>query len=209
MKFLTAILLILAANTVNAQSPQSLSLNVYGGYTLPDRVRLDNYYTDIQGAFEYGGGLEYFVQRNKSIEFKYMRMESNFPLYTPGGTQINKGNDAGALNFWTIGGNNYFARTTNQRAIPFVGFGIGLGTASGPDGTSGAKFAWDAKIGVKLVTKSSLYVKLDAYIQSMISTFGVDFWYYPGWGGPYAVSDYAHIFQFGLGGAIGFDFRKK
>ncbi len=207
MKFIFVIALLFTVSIVNAQSPKSISLNVYGGYTFQDRVMLDGFYVDVQDGFEYGGGLEYFVQRNKSIELKYLRMDTKFPLYGPGNTQLNNGKDAGALNFVLLGGNNYFARTTDQKLIPYTGIALGVGWADGPEQSSGAKFAWDAKLGVKIMTSSAVSFKLHAYVQSMISAFGTDYWYYPGWG-TVAVQDYAHVFQFGLGGAIVFDKKK-
>ncbi len=206
MKIILTAVVLLAFNIVNAQTPRTINLNVYGGYTFPDRVRLDNYHVDVSDGFEYGAGLEYFVRRNKSIEIKYLRMDTEFPLYGPGGAQLNTKTD-GALNFVLLGGNNYFARTTDQKAIPFAGVDLGIGWADGPEESSGVKFAWDAKIGVKLMTQSAVSFKLHAYVQSMISAFGTDYWYYPGWG-TVAVSDYAHVFQFGLGGAVVFGKNK-
>ena len=202
MKFLITVAFLFTIGMVNAQGPGSISLNVYGGYTFQDRVRLDNYHIDVNDGFEYGAGLEYFVRRNKAIELKYMRMDTKFPLFGPGGNQLNTKTD-GSLNFVLLGGNNYFARTTDQKAVPFAGVDLGIGWAEGPEQGSGVKFAWDAKLGVKLMTHSAVSFKLQAYIQSMISAFGTDYWYYPGWG-TVAVSDYAHIFQFGLGGAVCF-----
>ncbi len=93
MKFISTVFLLFAFNMVNAQSQGTISFDLYGGYTFPDRVKLDNYYTDIQGGFEWGAGLEYFMQRNHSIELKYLRMDTKTPLYTPLGEQINKNND--------------------------------------------------------------------------------------------------------------------
>jgi hypothetical protein len=91
--------------------------------------------------------------------------------------------------------------------VPYAGVDLGVGWGDGPNQSSGAKFSWDAKLGVKLMTSSAVSFKLHAYVQSMISAFGTDFWYYPGWG-TYAVADYAHIFQFGLGGAVCFGKNK-
>jgi hypothetical protein len=73
---------------------------------------------------------------------------------------------------------------------------------------SATKFAWDAQVGIKIPTKSVASFKLRAYIQSVTSTFGTDYWYYPGWGS-YAVPDYVTMFQIGLGGTVTFDFNKK
>jgi len=202
MKFIITAILVLTVGLVNAQAPKTISLNVYGGYTFKDRVNLDSYHIDVNDGFEYGAGLEYFLQRNKAIEIKYMRMDTKFPLIGPGGAQLNNKTD-GSLNFVLLGGNNYFARTTDQKAVPYAGIDLGIGWAEGPEDGSGVKFAWDAKVGVKLMTHSAVSFKLQAYVQSMISAFGTDYWYYPGWGGT-LVQDYAHVFQFGLGGAVCF-----
>ena len=206
MKYIITAIFLFTVGVVNAQGPGSISLNVYGGYTFKDRVNLDSYHIDVKDGFQYGGGLEYFVRRNKSIEIKYMRLDTQFPLYGPGGSQLNAKTD-GSVNFVLLGGNNYFARTTDQKAVPFAGVDLGIGWAEGPEQGSGVKFAWDAKVGVKLMTSSSVSFKLQAYIQSMISAFGTDYWYYPGWG-TVAVQDYAHLFQFGLGGAVCFGKNK-
>ena len=206
-KYLLVFICFVAFASAKAQDPNSVSLNLYGGYTLMDRVRFDAAYADVQPAFEYGAGLEYFVRRNNSIELKYKRMETTFPLYGPGGTKLNPNNDDGSIQFITIGGNTYFARSTDQKAIPFIGGAIGVGIMTGPE-NSATKFGWDVQAGVKIKTGSLLSLKLHAYVQSITSTFGTDFWYYPGWG-TVAVADYATLLQFGVGGAIGFDFKKK
>jgi hypothetical protein len=206
MKYILSAIFLFTVGLANAQTPGSLSFNVYGGYTFKDRVNLDSYHIDVKDGFQYGGGLEYFVRRNKSIELKYMRMGTQFPLYDPRGNQLNTKTD-GSVNFVLLGGNNYFARTTDQKAVPFAGVDLGIGWAEGPEQGSGVKFAWDAKIGVKLMSHSAVSFKLQAYVQSMISAFGADYWYYPGWG-TVAVQDYAHLFQFGLGGAVCFGKNK-
>ncbi len=205
-KTLIIIIMLFSGIYVNAQSEGTIRLNVYGGYNFKERVQLDAFYTDVQGGFQWGTGLEYFVRRNKSIELKYLRMDTKFPLFSPNGEQVNKGNDNGALNYIMVGGNNYFGG--NGKITPFAGADLGIGWAQGnTNGTSG-KFVWDAKLGVHIATESVVSFKVQAYVQSMLSAFGTDFWYYPGWG-TYAVADYARIFQFGLGGAVCFDFNKK
>jgi hypothetical protein len=208
-KFLTLLTAItIIGFSANAQSKGVFSLNGYASYNFMERVPFDAFHADVQGGFQWGAGLEYFVQRNKSIELKYLRMDTRTPLYGPLGVQLNKDNDKAALNYILLGGNNYFARHAGDKVIPFVGADIGVGIAEGPVNNSGAKFAWGAKAGVKILTSASVSFKLQAYVQSMVSTFGYDYWYYPGWGS-YAVPDYATIFQFGLGGAICFDFNKN
>jgi opacity protein-like surface antigen len=195
------------AFTSFAQEPRSVSLNVYGGYTFTDRVRFDASYADVKGAFEWGGGLEYFTMRDNSIELRYRRMSTNSPLYGPGGNQLNKDNDQSSAQFILAGGNHYFSDGMNDRMIPYVGAGVGVAILSGPE-NSKTTFAWDMQAGVKIRTQKALAFKLHAYLQSAISQFGNDYWYYPGWG-TVAVADYAHLFQIGLGGAVVLDFRKK
>jgi hypothetical protein len=209
MKKITAIIgSVLLALAVHAQAPKTISLNVYGGYTFMDRVRFDIASADVQGAFQWGGGLEYFPTRDNSVELKYQRMATDFPLYLYNGTQINKGNESGAVSFITIGGNHYFSGAVNDaKIIPFIGGALGVGILDGPE-NSQTKFGWDAQVGIKIPTKSVASFKLRAYVQSITSTFGTDFWYYPGWG-TYAVPDYVTLFQFGLGGVVTFDFNKN
>ena len=140
------------------------------------------------------------------LELKYLRMDTKTPLYRYSGEQVNKGNDDAAFNYIMLAGNNYFGG--NGKITPFAGIGLGVGWAEGNTNSTSAKFVWDAKLGVHIATESAVSFKVQAYVQSMISAFGTDFWYYPGWG-TYAVADYARVFQFGLGGAVCFDFKKK
>jgi uncharacterized membrane protein len=72
---------------------------------------------------------------------------------------------------------------------------------------SATKFAWNIKTGVKINTGKAVSFKLNAYLQSVVSTFGTDYW--NTWYGVVAVPDYATLLQFGLGGAICLDFPKK
>ncbi|HSF44490.1 MAG TPA: hypothetical protein VLA58_00725 [Chitinophagaceae bacterium] len=209
MKKITAIIAgILMAISVSAQEPRTVSLNLYGGYTFMDRVRFDAAAADVQGGFQWGAGLEYFPTRDNSIELKYQRMDTDFPLYLYNGNQINKGNESGAVSFITFGGNHYFSGAVNDaKIIPFIGGALGVGILDGPE-NSETKFGWDAQVGIKIPTKSVASFKLRAYVQSITSTFGTDFWYYPGWGNV-AVPDYVTLLQFGLGGTVTFDFNKK
>ena len=83
-KILLLGVIILCAITIHAQ-PGTISLNLDAGYTFHDKVNFDAAYTDVQAAFRYGGGIEYFAGFNKSITLKYHRMDTYFPLYTQAG----------------------------------------------------------------------------------------------------------------------------
>ena len=204
--FLSTVLFL--AIGLKAQEPKSLSLNLYGGYNFKDKVNFDASYGYINEAFQYGAGLEYFPSRNKSFELRWLGMGTEFPFHGPSGNQLNIGKDNGSINYILIGGNSYFGSDPKAKALPYLGAGLGVGILALKDGNSETHFAWDAKLGVKIKTASAVSVNLHAYVQSIIAAVGYDYYYYPGWGTT-AFTDYASIFQFGLGGAICFNFKKK
>jgi len=204
-KILLLGVIILCAITIHAQ-PGTISLNLDAGYTFHDKVDFDAAYTDVQAAFRYGGGIEYFTGFNKSITLKYHRMDTQFPLYWQNGEQINSDKDnKGSVNYILLGGNTYFG-DMDAKARPYGGLGLGVGIIGVNDNTA-TKFAWDARLGVKIKTASVVSVKVEAYMQSIISTFGSDVWV--GYNGvAYAVPDYATLWQFGFTGILCFDFKR-
>ena len=196
------------AISLNAQEPKSLGLNLYGGYNFKDKVNFDASYGYVNEAFQYGAGLEYFPARNKSFELRWLGMGTEFPFHGPAGNQLNVGKDKGSINYILLGGNSYFGNDPKAKALPYFGAGLGVGILALKDGNSETHFAWDAKLGVKIKTSSAVSINLHAYVQSIIAAVGYDYYYYPGWGTT-AFTDYASIFQFGLGGALCFNFKKK
>lgn len=204
-KILLITSIVLCTVALRAQ-PGTISLNLDAGYTFQSKVNFDAAYTEVQGAFRYGGGIEYFADFNKSITLKYHRMDTHFPLYWQNGEQINSDKDSkGSVNYILLGGNTYFG-DMDAKARPYGGLGLGVGVIGVNDNTA-TKFAWDARLGVKIQTASVVSLKLEAYMQSIISTFGSDVWV--GYGGyAYAVPDYATLWQFGFTGIVCFDFKR-
>ena len=203
--------LLLGAFGAKAQNQGDIGLNVYGGYTFQDKIYANNNtYVAIEDAFQYGAGLEFYLAPSKSIELKYLRMDTKTPVFAPSltfpynSTQLNKGNDQTAINYVLLGGNNYFP-TGNPNVKPFVGFDLGIGWASGDQDTD-VKFAWDFKAGVKIQASDVVAVKLQGYFQTIWATYGSTSVWYPGWGTVYYPSD-ASLYQFGLGAAFEFDFK--
>ena len=148
--------LFLSAVGMNAQDARSFSLNLYGGYTFSDKVEYDNAYGYVEDGFEYGAGLEYFFMQNSSIELKYNRLDTKLPLYGPLGTQINAGDDKGAINYILVDYAHYF--DTGSNVLPYLGAGAGVGILETPQSGSGTYFAWEIKGGVKIKTASSVSV---------------------------------------------------
>ncbi|MBO9584435.1 MAG: outer membrane beta-barrel protein [Flavobacterium sp.] len=201
--------------TISAQSAHSFLLNLYGGYTFSDRVDFDSSYAKVEDGFEYGLGLEYFIMDNASIELKYNRLDTKMPLYTKGplnngaippGTQVNAGDDKGAINY-ILADYTYYFGSSSQKALPFLGAGLGVAILETPKSGSGTYFGWEIKGGVKIKTDSPISINLHAYLQSMSAAVGYDYYWDYYWG-PVAVTDYASTFQFGLGASLSYDFSK-
>ena len=152
------------------------------------------------------GGLEFFASDNKSFDVKYLRMDTHIPIYLANTNEpLNSGEDKASVNYILFGGSNYFGQDPDAKARPYAGLGLGLGII-GLNGTNTTRFAWDAKLGVKIQTQKAVALKLQAYMQSMVGTAGSDVWY--SWYGPVAVPDYVALWQFGFSGILCFDFRK-
>jgi len=181
-----------------------ISLNLDAGYTFHDEVNFDIGYVDFGAAFQYGGGFEFFASDTKSFDIKYTRMDNQIMAYR-GLEQINKDKDKGSVNYILFNGNTYFGGDPFAKARPYAGLGLGMGVI-GLDGSTTTKFAWDAKLGVKIQTESAVAVKLQAYMQSIVGTAGSDIWY--SWYGPVSVPDYVALWQFGFTGILCFDFKK-
>jgi hypothetical protein len=202
--------IFLIALVANAQNAGDIGLNLYGGYTFDDEINSDLTSVEVNGAFQYGLGAEFYIRPSKSIELKYLRMDTNTPIFAPSLTapfkitQANVGNDSSAINYVLIGGNNYF-QTKNPSLQPFLGLDLGVGWASGDQSTS-AHFAWDFKAGVKIKASESVAVKLQGYFQTIWGSYGSDTYYYPGWGYVSYPED-SSLYQFGLGAAVEFDFK--
>jgi hypothetical protein len=202
--------IFISALSINAQTRGDIGIDLYGGYTFGDKIYSNSSYVEIQDAFQYGAGLEFFVRNTKSIELKYLRMDTKTPIFAPTIanpiqiTQANVGNDSSAINYVLVAGNNYF-QTGNPKLVPFAGLGIGVGWASGDQSTS-ARFAWDVKAGVKIKASDVVSVKLQAYFQTIWGSYGSETYFYPGWG-TVTYPNNSSLYQFGLGAALAFDFK--
>ena len=187
-----------------AQNQGDVGVNLYGGYTFDDKISDNAYSLEFKGGFQYGLGVEYYLRPTKSIELKYMGMNSDavYTEYLPNPDKVQNGN--AGINYILIGGNNYFP-TSNPTLTPFVGLDLGVGWLNG-DAGSHTGFAWDLKAGVKIKASDAIAVKLQGYFQTIWASYGGDSYYYPGWGTVYYPEN-SSIYQFGLGAAFEFDFK--
>jgi hypothetical protein len=194
--------IFLFALVAKAQNQGDIGVNLYGGYTFDDKISDNAYALEFKGAFQYGLGAEYYIRPSKSIELKYLRMDSDatFSSY-----QLNqRRTDNAGINYILIGGNNYF-QTGNPSVKPFLGLDLGVGWLNAETG-SHTGFAWDFKAGVKIKTSDSTALKLQGYFQTIWASYGGDSVWYPGWGTVYYPEN-SSLYQFGLGAAFEFDFK--
>jgi hypothetical protein len=194
--------IFLCALSLNAQNQGDIGLNLYGGYTFDDNISDNLYNVEFKGAFQYGLGAEFYIRPSKSIELKYLRMDSDvlFTQYLP--LESRQGN--AGINYILVGGNNYF-QTGNPKVQPYLGLDIGVGWLNAETG-SHTGFAWDFKAGVKIKTSDSTALKLQGYFQTIWASYGGDSYFYPGWGTVYYPEN-SSLYQFGLGAAFEFDFK--
>jgi hypothetical protein len=197
--------IVLCAVALRAQ-PGTISLNLDAGYNFASTVNLDGGTIKPQGALQYGGGLEFFPNWDQSIEIKYLRSDPTVNVNYFVSSVGKNYSTTGSQNYILLGWNKYFGMNPEAKAIPYGGLGLGMNILGNGNSTA-TKFCWDAKLGVKIKTKSAVSLKLQAYLEHSLSAVGTDIWY--GWYGAYPVTTYAALWQFGLGGVLCFDFKKK
>ena len=203
MKKLFLISAIVLCSVALRAQPGTLSLNLDAGYNFGANVDLDAGKVHFPGAFQYGGGLEFFTMWDQSVELKYLRSASTAEI--TGALNAHSTTDV-SMNYILLGWNKYFGPDPEAKIMPYGGLGLGMNVI-GYNNSTATKFAWDAKLGVKIKTSSAVSLKLQAYLQHSISAVGTDIYY--GWYGAYPVTDYAALWQFGLGAVLCFDFKKK
>ena len=213
--YLTLVVVLLMSVGVKAQDRGSVLLNVAGGYTFGDRVDLYSpSYVQFGDGFQWGGGFEYFIQQNSSIGINYYRMDTSMEAYgrlggAPAGpvVKLNAANDKGALNY-ILADYTYYFNTGSTTLKPYLAAGLGVGILETPQNGSNTNFAWDFKLGAKIKTGSPVSINLQAYLQSMSEPIGSST-YWNSWYGPISYTDYAVLYQFGLGAVISYDFKSN
>ena len=210
MKKLSIVALLLCVvSTAWSQRQIPIVLNAYGGYTFADHVSLGSYYNYnnygyIEGSGQWGGSLEIFAAKYRSLELSYQYMGTHAEFYDWLG-QTNHNEDNASIQYIMIGGNNYIP--TNSNILPYGGLGLGLGIAHFnyyDDGGSSTltKFAWNLHLGLKVKTQSAVSFRLQAYLQSIVQGVGVGVGFGTGGAGA-GVATYSTMLQFGLGAGIG------
>ena len=187
-------------------SAQTFSINGFGGYNFPDQVNFGNVYGKIHDGGFWGVSAEGISRQGHGIELLYQQQNTSVPLYTyNGGLPANKDKDGAVISYVMLNGIQYMEG--NDHVLPYGGLGIGVGIVSPESGTSSSKFAWDLKLGVKFKPSSTIGIKIQAQLFSIVQASGGGFYVGTG-GGGVGVSTYSSIYQFGFMGGLTFDFEK-
>ena len=205
MKKIFVILLALAGFCGISQA-QTFSINGFGGYNFRDQVNFGNVYGYIKDGGFWGVSLEGINRTGSGIELLYQQQNTQVPLYYYNtGLPYNKNHNGAVLSFIMVNGLHYLK--VNPHVEPYGGLGIGVGIANGESG-SASKFSWDAKLGVKFKPGSTVGIKIQAQLFSVVQAVGGGIYIGSG-GGGVGVSSYSTIYQFGFTGGLCFDLDKN
>ena len=211
---LLAFVAVLISGTAMAQSTTSKSsspkayLNGAVGYTFDESF--PSYYGEwkYKGNVHYGASAEFVLQgasnmyNERTVELLWQYMTSDMEQYSYYNNISNKLTGTTAVNFVTIGGNNYFGKS--RKIMGFGGLALGAAFINAKATVQNVeysdnltKFAMNIKGGGRFMFNDKVGLKLYAQLNSIVGGAGVYF----GTGGT-GVSTYSTVLQFGLGGGL-------
>jgi hypothetical protein len=179
---------------------QHLSINAFGGYTFRDRVNFTSAYAYLNGGGMWGASVEGVNARGMGVELLYQYQSTAVPVYSyPLNNQL-ASNNGTVVSYLLLNFEQYLLN--NPKIQPYGGLGLGAGFYKGTTqgSTSGTKFAWDIKAGVKFKASNSVGIKIGDQLLSSAQATGNSFYY------GYVYTNYATILQFGFTGGLVFDF---
>jgi hypothetical protein len=204
-KILLAFGLLASAYSIKAQTG-AITLLTFESFTFADKFQ--SYYGgygQIGDAFQWGGGLEFGIDPNKSVELIYQRMDAD--VYYDGDFSQRVYGTA-AINYILLGATGY--APVNDVVSGFGTFDMGVGFTSNLSGTLNSdnvtKFALGGRLGVRIAPSDKISIRLHAQLLSPVQWIGGG--YYFGTGGSGAsVSTGSTVFQFNLGGSVNYRLR--
>jgi opacity protein-like surface antigen len=199
---------IILCSTVFSVKAQHISLTGFGGYNFQDKVQFSGAWGYVKEGGFWGASIEGVNAHGHGVELLYQEQHTSVPLYfySGGNNQINKDNDQAAVSYIMLNGVQYLMQ--NPKVMPYGGLGIGMAIVKATEtGNSQTKFAWDAKLGIKLRASSSIAIKIQTQLYSISQCTGGGFYVGTG-GGGVGVSSYSTVFQFGFMGGLCIDLAK-
>jgi hypothetical protein len=185
---------------------QHLSVNAFGGYTFRDKINFGNAYAYLNGGGMWGASVEGVNAQGTGIELLYQYQSTAVPVYQYPSNGLLAANNSTVVSYLLLNFEQYLLN--NPKIQPYAGIGLGAAFYKGnSDNTSsGTKFAWDLKAGIKFRATNAVGIKIGAQLLGSAQATGTAF-YSPGFGYPvYPYTTYATILQFGFTGGLVFDF---
>ena len=207
MKKLSFFLTLCLFAVVGAFAQTSFEIIPTGGYTFPDQVNFYNTFGRIEGGANYGGSMQFNVNKSFGIEMMYSRMEANSGVYAYGtGSQIPNSQQQLALNYIMAGP----VSSINFPGSPvqlFMGGMLGAAIFEPGNGynsngySSNTKFAWGVEAGTNIYATPRFGIRLKAQLLSPVDGAGGSFYFGTGGSGA-GVYTYSSIYQFGFSAGL-------
>ena len=184
----------------------SLELIPMGGYTFADKINFTNSFGRIDEGFNYGGSLQFNLNRRIGIEIMYNRMDVQAQLYNygavPGDAPIYQTNTG--INYIMAGPISSFPLPNSPASLFFgVDLGAAIFSPHPNDFSSNVKFAYGFQAGTNIYLDPRFGIRLSA---RLLGTAPTDGYYFGGWGDPggyYGFNSGIVQFGFNVGFIIG------
>ncbi len=199
------VILIAALLTSAFAQAQTIRLNAFSGYTFQDRFPLYGSYSGyafqegrVAASAHYGGGLEFELRPRTALELFYQAqptegyVRTSFQEYGP--TEV-------TVSYVMLGGLQYMP--FSELVHGYCGLNIG---AAFSNAGSDTKFAWGAKLGLRIDASPTVGLKLGAQLLSPVDQVGGGLYFGTG-GASAGVSTYSTVYQFGLTGGLVFTLK--
>jgi len=192
---------LLAGTSLLAQT--SIELIPSGGYTFPDQVNFYDTYGRIEGVANWGGSLQFNVNRNFGIELMYNRMDAKSGLYRYSNTtQAPISQQQLGINYIMAGPVQSFGFPGSPVHLFFGGMlGAAIFSPSPTDYSSNTKFAWGLQGGTNGSVSPRFGIRLKAQLLSPVDGAGGSF-YFGNVGYGAGVSTYSSVYQFGFSAGL-------
>ena len=198
-------LLFVSILTMSAQA-QNISLTPFAGYVFDDHVDYSNGSGTVKGGLVWGADLEFMVNDMAGIELMYHYQDTKFDGFN-GLSNVDRDFDLG-MNYLMLSGNGYFPGE-NTKFRPYGGLGAGVAWFNNKtDDESLTKFAWNLRLGTKILASPNLGLKIQAQLMSAAQAAGGTFYYGTGGSGT-GVTSYSSIYQFEFTGGLVYSFGSK
>ena len=194
--------LALSFLVIKSYAQTSIELIPTAGYTFASRTDFYNTYGRIDGAFSFGGSLQFNVNRGFGVELLYNHMATNSGLYQYGygGDKLAGGNLN--MDYYMLGLVQSFT-IPNSTVRPFIG--LLLGAAEFTPGENGdpndTKFAVGLQLGTNVYITPRIGLRLKAQLLSPVDAADGGY-YFGNFGSGGGLSTYSDIYQFSLSGGL-------